>query len=301
MIAALRPHLRTADEGSSPGGPERLWRARLDLELRLRAGRTRIGAVSHQGPLRIQRAFHPEPDGTAHVVVLHPPGGCVGGDHLHVRAALQPTARALLTTPGAGKVYRTNGHRAELHTTLDVAEGAHLEHVPQEMVVYEDADAALTTRVRLETGARFLGWEVVCLGRPAAGEGFARGSLRLDFTVEADGVPIFVERGHVVGGTALADAPWGLRGHAAFGTLVATLADAHTDVLAATRDGLREAANERRAEAAATCLASPRGPLLVVRALGRDGTRVRQVLEAVRHRVRDGWQRPRIDPGIWRS
>ena len=264
-----------------------------------------MGAVSHQGPLRVQRAFHPEPDGTAHVVVLHPPGGCVGGDRLHVRAALRPGARALLTTPGAGKVYRTNGHRAELHTTLDVAEGAHLEHVPQEMVVYEDADAALTTRVRLEAGARFLGWEVVCLGRPAAGEGFARGSLRLDFTVETDGVPIFVERGHVAGGTALAEAAWGLRGHAAFGTLVATLAKAPNDVLAATRDALHEdsgaAADERPVEAAATCLATPRGSLLVVRALGRDGTRVRKVLETVRHRVRDGWQRPRIDPGIWRS
>ena len=54
-------------------------------------------------------------------------------------------------------------------------------------------------------------------------------------------------------------------------------------------------------EAGATTLRSAAGPLTVVRALGPDGTRVRATLEAARHRIRDAWGRPRIDPGIWRS
>ena len=245
--------------------------------------------------MRIQRAFHPESDGTAHVVVIHPPGGCVGGDQLSIEARVQESASALLTTPGAGKVYRTNGHGVSVVTVLHVGPRAVLEYVPQEMVVYEDADARLLTRVVLEAEAQFLGWEVVCLGRPAAGEGFDEGSLRLDFSVHAGGAPIFVERGQVAGGSELAHASWGLQGYAAFGTMVATV-----DALVEARAALAEH-GKRDVAAAATELSTAQGPLLVVRALGPDGTRVRGVLEAVRHRVRDRWGRPRIDPAIWRS
>ena len=289
----------TASEVEAPlaapepaAGPVRRWAARLDLELRERAGRTRLGRVEHEGPLRIQRAFPPEDDGTAHVVILHPPGGCVGGDELRIRGRVRAGARALLSTPGAGKIYRTNGYRAALHTELAVEAGAALEHVPQEMVVYEGADALLRTEVELAPGSSFLGWEVVCLGRPAADEGFERGSLRLDFTVRLGDRPVFVERGDVAGGGAFGGARWGLGGHAAFGTLVAT-GDA-------TR-AVREALTDARCEAGATTLRSAAGPLTVVRALGPDGTRVRATLEAARHRIRDAWGRPRIDPGIWRS
>ena len=286
---AATPADLAADASAEPA-PLRRWPAELELELRRRAGLNRVGHVAHRGPLRIQRAFHPESDGTAHVVVLHPPGGCVGGDRLRVRAVVGAGARALLTTPGAGKIYRTNGFRAELHTELRVGAGAALEHVPQEMVVFDGAEASLRTEVHLGEGASFLGWEVVCLGRPAAGEAFARGALRFDFTVRSGQCPLFVEAGAVNGGGAFLDAAWGLRGAPAFGTLVAT-----GDVdLAAVRRTLGS-------EGAATRLDTAAGALLVVRALGPDGTRVRATLERARHHVRDAWGRPRIDPGIWRS
>jgi len=300
MLARTRTHPRPAEPSDARTAPERQWRAWLEVGLRRRAGRTRIGPLAHEGPLRIQRAFHPESDGTAHVVVLHPPAGCVGGDRLRVSASIDASASALLTTPGAGKIYRTNGFRASMSTELRVAEGATLEHVPQEMVVYEDADAALTTAVDLRPGARFLGWEVVCLGRPAANEGFETGSLWLDFTVRAEGAPIFVERGRVDGGSATLSSPWGLRGFAAFGTLVATVDDGSA-ALSDAREALAPFAEGAAAKAAATLLRTTHGALLVVRALGPDGTRVRHVLEAARHRVRDDWRRPRVDPGIWRS
>lgn len=295
MLVRPRSDSRPTEPTAPRPEETRRWRARLDVELRRRSGRTRIGRLEHEGPLRIQRAFHPEPDGTAHVVVLHPPAGCVGGDRLQVGATIAPRASALLTTPGAGKIYRTNGYRASLETRLTVGASASLEHVPQEMVVYEGADAALETEVHLDADARFLGWEVVCLGRPAANERFERGSLWLSFTVHAADEAIFIERGRIDGGSAIGAGAWGLGGFAAFGTLVATV-DHPRAALDSTREALAP-----HATAAATLLDTTHGALLVVRALGPDGTQVRHVLEAARHRVRDDWQRPRIDPGIWRS
>jgi urease accessory protein len=57
----------------------------------------------HLGPLVVQRAFHPEADGTAHLYILHPPGGVAGGDRLEITAHVAAGARALMTTPGGAK------------------------------------------------------------------------------------------------------------------------------------------------------------------------------------------------------
>lgn len=271
------------------GGP-REWRGELELSLGLRAGRTRVTAQRHVGPLAVQRAFHPEGDGTAHVVVVHPPGGLVGGDHLTVRARVGVGARALLTTPGATKVYRTLAPRACTTSVLQVEEGADLEHVPQETVVFDGAEAVVHTRVELAATSRFLGWEVVCLGRPASDESFRRGTVRLSLEVWREGTLVFVERGRIEGDARFANAPWGLGGAAAFGTLVAT--DGEVD---AVRRALEEAELE---EVHAVTEVSG---LLVVRVLGRDGPRARATLERARHRIRESWGRPAIDPAIWRS
>lgn len=267
------------------------WRAALEMRLGLRAGRTRLLSSRHEGPLRLQRAFHPEEDGTAHVVVLHPPGGLVSGDDVTVDATLEADARGLLTNTGATKLYRTRGHQAVIRTRLRAAAGAHLEHVPQETVVYDDAEACCDTRVDLEAGARLLAWEVVCLGRPAASEAFARGSLTLRFEVWREGEPLFVDRGCMDGGSTSLTNAAGMRGHPAFGTLVATSCEP-----AALRAALEAAVGDD-----GTWGVTTKGDLTVVRALGRDGLQVRERFAIVRHAVRDAWGRERIDPAIWRS
>ncbi len=271
---------------SAPTQPA--WSASLGLTLGDRAGRTRIRSLRHHGPLRIQRAFHPEGDGTAHVVVLHPPAGLVGGDRLDVEIDVEEGARALVTTTGAGKTYRSDGRQAETLTSARVSDGAYLELVPQETVVFDGAHAGLCTSVSLAATAELLAWEVICLGRPACGERFDRGRLRCALEVSREGHLLFSERGTVAGGDPALDAPWGFGGLPAFGTLVAT---------AGAVDALRVAVPDHAGPAAVTRL----DDLRVVRVAGRDGVHVRAALERARHAVRDAWRRPRLDPAIWRS
>src|SRR5687767_15018642 len=87
------------------------WRACLRLELARSGSRSTIVSRAHEGPLVVQRPFHPEPDGTCHVLLLHPPGGMVAGDTLELSCRVREGARALLTTPAATKLYRAR-HRA---------------------------------------------------------------------------------------------------------------------------------------------------------------------------------------------
>ena len=59
------------------------WRARLDLRIAQRCGRSVLATKSQRGPLTVQRAFYPE-GGVCHLYLLHPPGGVVGGDRLEI-------------------------------------------------------------------------------------------------------------------------------------------------------------------------------------------------------------------------
>ena len=55
------------------------WPARLTLSAaRDGGGATRVHA-RHDGPLRLLKTLYPEGDGVAQAVLVHPPGGLVGG------------------------------------------------------------------------------------------------------------------------------------------------------------------------------------------------------------------------------
>ncbi|MBI5041093.1 MAG: urease accessory protein UreD [Gammaproteobacteria bacterium] len=210
---------------SAPPG----WRGELQLTLTRPdsspAGRTVVAARRHLGPLNIQRAFYPEAE-VAHIYLLHPPGGVVGGDELYIDVEVQAGAHALITTPASGKLYRSAGRQARLQQVLRVASGATLEWLPQETIVYSGAQAQMSTRVELHSGSRFIGWEMLCLGRPACHETFTRGHLLQRFELWRDNQPIWVERSRFEGGAHSLTADWGMRHKPLAATLVATVNDA---------------------------------------------------------------------------
>jgi urease accessory protein len=148
------------------------------LEFAAGPDRTILVHREQRGPLAVQRPFYPE-GSTCHVYVLHPPGGLVGGDVLAIEVRVGEGAQALITTPGAAKLYRSLGPTAEQTQRLRVAAGGSLEWLPQENILFPGAQARLRTELDLEPGAAFIGWEVQCLGRPAIGERFETGRADL--------------------------------------------------------------------------------------------------------------------------
>ena len=80
----------------------------------------------------------------------------------------------------------------------------------------------MSTRVDLSANSNFIGWEIVCLGRPAANEIFTHGLLRQRFEIWRDAVPLWIETSRYAGGDTALTASWGLRGHSVSGTLVCT-------------------------------------------------------------------------------
>lgn len=199
--------------------PAQGWQACLTLGFQQQGSRTILGSRAHRGPLQVQRPFYPEGGAVCHVAILHPPGGVVGGDELQLDVSLATGAHGLITTPAAGKFYRSAGPTARQIQRIAVASGAVLEWLPQENIVYAGAQVHTATCVELQGDARFIGWEILCLGRPAAGEIFVTGEYRQDFELWRDGDPLYLEQSRYVSGDAALSASWGLQGQPVSATL----------------------------------------------------------------------------------
>lgn len=195
-----------------------VWRARLNLGFVATTAKTVLKSRSHEGPLAVQRPFYPEGD-VCHVYILHPPGGIVGGDEIAINVTADTDSHALITTPAAGKFYRSDGRVAKQRVSLKIGNGAVVEWLPQETIVFEEAQLIASNHIELAEGARFLAWEVLAFGRPAAGEGFAAGLAQLQWRISRSGKTLLNEK-LVVDAEAFR-AKWGLSGHSCCGSLLA--------------------------------------------------------------------------------
>lgn len=271
------------------------WQARLELDFARRDDATILQGRRHFGPLRVQKALHPEGPGVCHAIVLHPPAGICGGDRLNISVAVGDAGHALLTTPGAGKWYRSAGQQARQALDFRVGPGAMLEWLPQESIVFDGARGLMASRVSLAQGACFIGWEVLCLGRRASGERFGRGELHLSTRIELAGAPIWAERGKIAGGSALQDSPIGLAGRTVSATLLAAGAETTPALLAECRS---VEATEAGALSGITALPQ----LLVARYLGDSSEAARAWLVALWRLLRPALTgRVALPPRIWNT
>ena len=200
---------------------QRTWEAELTLCYEQRAQRSVLTQRQHRGPLVVQKPFYPEGDAVCHSIIVHPPGGIVAGDRLSINVNVAAHAHALITTPGATKWYRSEGDLAEQHVTLKVAAGASLEWLPQEAIVFNSTRARQTIAVELAEDARYFAWDILALGRIASQERFAQGRYEQVWQVMRNGVPLWLERGQIVGNSTLLTAPAGLAGCPVLATLIA--------------------------------------------------------------------------------
>ena len=272
---------------STPG--QAGWEARLAIGLQSVDGRTRVTRREHRGPLVIQKPFYPRGFPGCELIVVHPPGGIVGGDHLRLEVDVGPQARALITTPGATKFYRSTSAFGVQETRLRVAEGATLEWTPQESILFDWSHSQIQTEVMLEGSARFLGWEMTALGRPAARAFFEHGLCCQRFELSRDGKPIFIERSEYAGGSESIHGRFGWGGLTALGVMVGTHCD--SSHLEHVRTLLSQASNGHDHVAATL-----RDDLLIVRSLARGTRTILELFSGLREAFLAEAVKP---PRIW--
>jgi len=277
-----------------PASAHSAWQAQLRLGFALHDGVSRLVERTHSGPLRVQKPLYPEGGAVCHAIIIHPPGGVVGGDQLAVDATVGEGAHALLTSPGAAKWYRANGHISGQHIVLRAGSGAAIEWLPQESIFFDQACVRLRHEVELAPDARYIGCDIVCLGRSASGEVFNTGSISQQVQIRRGGKLLWWEQGVLAGGGALMASPLGLAGNTVCATLIAVGMPVSPDVLAAVR-GIGVPAG---AVFGATHMKS----LVVVRLLCGDSEAARRIMLAAWQLLRPAMLgRDAVVPRIWNT
>ncbi len=274
------------------------WHGHLHLDYRC-AGERTILHDRHEGPLRVLQSLYPETPTVCHNVLVHPPGGLVGGDRLDLHARLGSDAHALLTTAGATRFYRTTGEAAVQSVTLTLEPGSRVEWLPLETIAYSGCLGESHVRFELAAGAEAIGWDVLALGLPASDQPFERG--RYLQSVELAGR--WLERGAIEAtDKRLLDSPLGWAGRRASGTLWFA---SGTPIGETRRDSLLAAARsvvEGHSLNGTAGASAPQVDVVVLRVLGPAVEPVMDLLVAVWRAWREtAWALPATVPRVWRT
>ena len=185
------------------------WNATLDIDYSTQASKT-VAHFRHSGPLRILQSLYPEGQVICHNVIVHPPGGLVGGDALDISVTAGGASHGLITTPGATRFYRSSGELALQRTHITLTGQARLEWLPLEAICYNNCLAENHLTLELAPQTEFMGWDVTALGLPHASQPFEAGSFLQH--IEVPGV--WLEHGRIrTDDHRLMYSPLGLAGH----------------------------------------------------------------------------------------
>jgi urease accessory protein len=275
------------------------WHARLQLHYTHDGHGT--GALDrHEGPLRVLQRLYPEGPAICHHVLVHPPGGVVGGDVLELEARLESGSHALITTPGATRFYRSAGAISTQQVQATLVGASRLEWLPMETIAYSACLVQNRLHFDLAPGAEMIGWDLLALGLPAAAQPFVRGR----FVQELQLAGAWLERGRIDAADArLLDSPLGWAGRRVLATM---WFGAGSALPAARRDALLDAARacvaahgELSPVAGAT---APHDRVVVLRALAHRVEPALQLLRQVWAAWRaTAWQLDAAAPRLWRT
>lgn len=306
------------------------WHSILELGFNALGSKTRLYKRQHCGALQVQRALYPEPDsptaanqsGICHAIILYPPAGIAAGDKLDINLYLARNSHAVLTTPGAGKWYGKeqdsiglqdiDNESKDKNTTTDlnfasqdigaaVEEGACLEWLPQESIVFNHANMQARAQFDLANSSSLLTWDIVVFGRQSYHETFAAGQYRNELTIRRNGKLIIFENSDHAAGSRWFTSPLAMAGQHVVGTFWAvpardTLASDRKTKLTQTIVILREQIANQKLPVVCTQTEQA----ICIRYLGDDVQACFSAFSTLRHVLRQQWwQLTEHRPRIW--
>ncbi|WP_326764251.1 urease accessory protein UreD [Streptomyces sp. NBC_01591] len=227
-------------------------------------GVTSLPVLQGDGPLALRRT-RDTPGSGARVTVVGAMSAPLGGDRLAIATQVGESARltvdsaaATVALPGPG------GEPATYDIELNVAEGAELRWLPEQLVSAHDSVLRMTTRVRLAPTARLVLREEQILGRHAE----STGTLISRLTVHRAGRPLIDQQmTYGPGAPGGWDGAAVLGGHRAVGQLLVV------------EPGFDEKLPEARLLGETAVLTPLAGPAVLVTALAPDARLLRRVLD----------------------
>lgn len=245
-------------------------------------GATRLDRLYQSGAAKVKlpSVVGSEP---TQAVMINTAGGLTGGDRMLAEVALGEDCRAIVTTQACERIYRSAGGSAEIATHLTLREGARLDWLPQETILFDGARLSRRLEADLARDAELLLVEAIIFGRAAHGETIRSGHFTDRWRIRRGGKPLFADDLRF----DWADAE--LLGRSA----VLAGASAIATILFATDDPSRHLENLRAIIGPAGGASSWNGKLLA-RIAAESGAALRRTLISALDALLDGAALPRI-------
>jgi urease accessory protein len=247
-------------------------------------GTHRIADLYQRAPARMLFPSQ-APDTPVEAVVLTTSGGLTGGDRLEISITADPGAAVVATSQAAEKIYRSDGPDCEVRIRLAAAQGASVEWLMQETILFDGACLSRRTEADVAPSARLLAVESLVFGRSAMGERWTRGRLHDSWRIRRDGRLIWVDALALDDVAAERDLPFGIGDAAGSATIVLVAPDA-----AERRDEIRAVVVASGVPGGVTCFDG----ILVARLLAPGTERLRAAVTAVAEALRG-----RTMPRVW--
>lgn len=127
-------------------------------------------------------------------VILNTAGGVTGGDRFDIAATAGPDCKLTLTTQAAERIYRAQpGEIGKVSTCLTADDGATINWLPQETILFDNSALRRRLSVDLTGNATFLMVEPVIFGRKAMGEDIRAGRFTDTVDIRRDGKLCFAD------------------------------------------------------------------------------------------------------------
>jgi urease accessory protein len=272
------------------------WHGQLSLTYAFEHQRS-VARFTHNGPLRVLQSLYPEGDAVCHNVLVHPPGGLVGGDVLDITVDVQTGAHGLVTTPGATRFYRSIQGQATQNVHARLHDHARLEWLPLETLAYNQCEGVNRAVFDLAPTAELLAWDITALGLPAAHQPFEQGQLLQHLEIK----DAWLERG-LIDGTdkRLLDGPVGLAGYRCSGTLILARGEAWDTARRDLALALARAVIDTQPDGVVAGVTAAHPRVVVLRALSDLVEPTQNLMRAVWAAWRQGlWHLSDAPPRIW--
>ena len=132
-------------------------------------------------------------------ILMNSAGGITGGDRLTASATAGEGTTLTITTQAAERAYRAAAGTGRVTTTLEVQDGALLQWLPQEMILFDGCALDRELKIEMAREARLLMVEPMVFGRTAMGETLSIGMVRDTINITRNGMPDYLDRIHFSG------------------------------------------------------------------------------------------------------
>jgi urease accessory protein len=254
----------------------------LKLAFKRVGAATRIATLYQAGCLKTLLP-RPEAQGTCDAVTINISGGIAGGDILSTSVTLQENTRVTLSSQAAERVYRALAEPAAVTTNLKLHEGAVLEYLPQETILFDRFGLTRSLTIDMHETASFLGVETLVFGRRAMGEIPATGYLHDSIVLRRNGIRILQDMTRLDGDI----------GEKLSRTAVANGATAMATIILATPDAPAKLENLRAALRNAHSGATAFENIVLIRILGAENAILRKHVISALKICRNGRPMPK--------